>query len=141
MAFERVDVGGPKAPERSEPGLDFPERFRSDPVDAPLRVHSRLHKTGLSERPEMFGDRGLRHPQVVLDLAHRPLRGRQEAQDGPAVRFRDDAEGRFHTTYILGGLCACQAMYVVCLVELQIEQSHSAGRQAGRYSRTSRIRL
>ena len=43
MPFERVDVGGPKAPEGIEPGIDLHERFRPDPVDAPLCVYARLH--------------------------------------------------------------------------------------------------
>ena len=46
VAFERVDVGGPKAPEGSEPGVDLHERLGPDPVDAPLRIHSRFHEAG-----------------------------------------------------------------------------------------------
>jgi hypothetical protein len=104
VAFESVDVGGPKAPERSEPRVEFHERFRLDPVDPPLRVHSGLHKAGVSEHPEVLGDRRLWHSKLILDLAHGPLRGSKQAQDGPTVRFRDNAEGRFHYTsiYVLG---------------------------------------
>src|SRR5260221_3016707 len=111
VTFERVDVGRPEVPEGSKPGVDVHERFRSDPVDAPLRVHSRLYKAGLPEHPEVLGDRGLWHPKLVLDLADGPLRGRKEAQDGPTIWFRDDAEGRFHDTYIPDRLYACQAMH------------------------------
>ena len=63
----------------------------------------------------MLGDRGLRYPKSVLDLADGPLRGSKQAQDGPTVRFRDDAEGRFHYKYILVGLYTCQAMHAVYL--------------------------
>jgi hypothetical protein len=77
VAFERVDAGGPKAPEWSEPGLDLHERLSSDPVDAPLRVDSRLHEAGVSEHPEVLRDRRLRHPKFVFDVADGPLRGSQ----------------------------------------------------------------
>ena len=96
VAFERVDVGGPEAPEGRQPRVDFHERLGSDPVDAPLRVHARFHEAGVAQHAQVLGDRRLRHAKLLLDLADGPLRGGEQAQDGAAVRFRDDAEGRFH---------------------------------------------
>jgi len=50
MAFERINVGRPEAPERSEPGVDLHERLRPDPIDAPLAFDARLHEACLAQR-------------------------------------------------------------------------------------------
>src|SRR5262249_31142466 len=100
MAFERIKVGRPEAPERSEPGIDLHERLVPDPIDAPLGFDARLHESGLAQHAEVLGDRSLRHPQPALDLADGSLRRREQAEDGPAVRLRDDRERGFHVQYI-----------------------------------------
>jgi hypothetical protein len=46
MAFKRIHVGRPEAPEGSEPGIDLHERFRPDPIDAPLGFDARLDEAG-----------------------------------------------------------------------------------------------
>ena len=92
MAFERIDVGRPEAPERREPGVDLHERLGPDPIDAPLGFDARLHEAGLAQHAQVLGHRGLRHPQPALDFADGSLRRRQQAEDGPAVRLRDDRE-------------------------------------------------
>jgi len=69
VTFESVDVGGPQAPEGRQPFIDLHERLGPDPVEAPLRVHARLHEASISKHLEVFGDRRLRHPQLLLDLA------------------------------------------------------------------------
>jgi hypothetical protein len=68
------------------------ERFGPDPIDAPLGFDARLHKARLAQHAQVLGHRSLRHPQPTLDLADRLLRRRQQAEDGPAVRLRDDGE-------------------------------------------------
>ena len=70
MAFERINVGRPEAPERSEPGIDLHERLGPDPIDAPLGFDARLHEAGLTQHAEVLGHRSLRHPQPALDLAN-----------------------------------------------------------------------
>ena len=92
MTFERINVDGPETSERIEPGIDLHERLGPDLIDAPLRFDARLHEAGLAQHAEVLGDRGLGHPEAALDLADGLLRGRQQAEDGPAVRFRDDGE-------------------------------------------------
>jgi len=84
MAFERINVGRPEAPERSEPGIELHERLRPDPIDAPLGFDARLHEAGLAQHSEVLGHRSLRRPQPALDLADGSLRRRQQAEDGPA---------------------------------------------------------
>src|SRR5678816_2366135 len=101
VAFERVDVSVPEATERGKPGVDFRERLRSDSIDAALSVDSRLHKAGITQHSEVFGDRGLWHVKFSLYLADGSLRGSEEVQNGATVWFRDDAEGRFHVDIYL----------------------------------------
>jgi len=74
MAFERIHVHRPQAPERSEPGIELFERLGPDPIDAPLGLDARLHETGLAQYAEVLGHRRLRHPQPPLDLADGSLR-------------------------------------------------------------------
>src|SRR5262249_22466656 len=112
MALERVDMRGPEAAEPSEPFVNFHEGLRSNAVEASLRIDARLDESGLPKHAQMFGDRGLRHSKPLLDLLHGPLRGREQAQDGPTVRLGDDGEGGFHGTYILVSVYTCQAIFV-----------------------------
>ena len=92
LAFERIDVGRPEAPERRQPGVDLHERLGPEPIDAPLGFDARLHEAGLAQHAEVLGHRSLRHPQPALDLADGALRRRQQTEDGPAVRLREDRE-------------------------------------------------
>ena len=93
-----------------QPLVDFLEWLGSDAIHATLRIHARLHEAGLSEHAEMFRDRGLRHPKLVLDLADGSLGRGEETENGAAVRFGDDAKGRFHGSYIPSQVYTCQAM-------------------------------
>src|SRR5262245_29685845 len=111
MAFERIKVGRPEAPERSEPGIDLHERLGPDPIDAPLGFDARLHEASLAQHAEVLGDRSLRHPQPALDLADGSLRRRQQAEDGPTVWLRDDRERGFHGPYMLTHSYSCQVTY------------------------------
>jgi hypothetical protein len=48
MTFERIHVGRPEPPERSEPRVDLPEGLGPNPIDAPLGFDARLHEAGLA---------------------------------------------------------------------------------------------
>src|SRR5262249_31895527 len=76
------------------------ERLGPDSIDAPLGFDARLHEAGVAQDTEVLGHRSLRHPQPALDLADGSLRQRQQAEDGPAVRLRDDRERGLHVTYM-----------------------------------------
>jgi hypothetical protein len=73
MNLERVDVFRPELPERSQPGVNFLEGFSSYMVHSPLTVHARFHKASIAQHSQMLRDRRLRHPKLILDLAHGPL--------------------------------------------------------------------
>ena len=77
MTLERVDVRRPVAAERREPRIDLHERLGPDPVKTSLCIHARLHEAGLAQHAQVFGDRGLRQLQLLLDIAHGLLRRRR----------------------------------------------------------------
>jgi hypothetical protein len=92
VALERIDVGRPEAPERAQPGIDRHERLGPEAIDAPLGFDARLHEARLAQHAEVLGHRRLWHSQPALDLADGSLRRRQQAEDGPAARLRNDGE-------------------------------------------------
>jgi hypothetical protein len=92
VTLECVDVGRPEAAERSEPGVYLHEWRGPYTVETPLRINARLHKAGLTQYPQVFGDRGLRQSQLLLDIADGSLRGREQTQDGAAARLGNDGK-------------------------------------------------
>src|SRR5262249_570439 len=110
VAFESVEVCQPEVSEGSKPGVDFLERFRLDSVKASLRVDARLHKPGLTEHPQVLGDRRLRNSEGTFNLADDPLGRCKQAQDGAAVGLRDNGKGRFHNRYIPILVYTCEVM-------------------------------
>ena len=98
MAFESIHVSGPEPAERSEPGLDFPKRFRFQAVETALRVHRGFHEPGLAQNPQVLRNGRLRHAKLPLDLSHGQLLRDQKAQHRAAGRLRNDFEYGFHAT-------------------------------------------
>lgn len=70
MAFERIDVRGPKAPELSEPVIHFAKALGFQAVEAALCVNGGLDESGVTQHAKVFGDGGLRHPKLALDVSH-----------------------------------------------------------------------
>src|SRR6185437_1093691 len=111
VPFERIEVLGPQAAEGSQPRIHLHERLGPEPVHAPLRVRARLHESSLAEHPQVLRERGLRHLQLPFDLADGSLRGRQQGENGPAIRLSDDGKGRLHMMYIPIRAYTCQGIY------------------------------
>jgi hypothetical protein len=111
VSFESIDVSGPQAAERSEPGIQLPKRFWCKAVETALGIHGRLHETGVAQDPEVLGNGGLRHSELAFDLSDGLLRRDEEAQDGAAIGFGDDFEDGFHTLDILQCAYTCQGIY------------------------------
>ena len=76
--------------------------------DAPVTATAK--QSGFFQDPQVFRHRRLRHAKLTLDVADRPLRGRQQAEDGAAVRLRDDFEGRRHGLNMLYYVYTCQGI-------------------------------
>ncbi len=108
MAFERVDVSGPEAAERGEPGIDLLERLRAQAIETALGVDGRFNETGFAQDAQVPGNGGLRQAEAALDLTHRLLGRDEQIQDGAAVRLGDDFEHRLHSCYIRHCAYTCQ---------------------------------
>ncbi len=54
VPFESIDVSGPEPAELSQPGIDLPKWFRSQPVETALRVHLGLHKPGVAQHSQVL---------------------------------------------------------------------------------------
>ena len=85
VVFELVEVRGPEAAEGLEPRVDFLEGLGAETVEAALRVDGGFDEAGVAQDAEVLGDLGLRHAALALDLAHRLLRGDEQAEYGAAV--------------------------------------------------------
>src|SRR5436190_1126036 len=64
-------VRRPKLPKRSQPGIDFPKRLGSQPVETALCVHGGFHEAALSQHSQVLRYGRLRHTKSTLDLANR----------------------------------------------------------------------
>ena len=71
VAFESIDVHGPKPAELSQPGIDLLKWFWSQPVETALCVDRGFHESGLAQHAQVLGDSRLRHAKLALDLSHR----------------------------------------------------------------------
>jgi len=54
VAFESIHVIGPEPAELGQPGIEFLEWFRFEPVEAALSVHHGLHETGLAQHSQVL---------------------------------------------------------------------------------------
>jgi hypothetical protein len=54
VAFESIQVSGPKPAERSQPGIDRLKWFRFQPVETALCVHRGFHETGLAQYSQVL---------------------------------------------------------------------------------------
>jgi hypothetical protein len=73
VAFKSIQVSGPEAAERSQPGIHLLQWFRFQPVETALCVHGGFHETGLSQHSQVLGHGRLRQTKLTLDLSHRLL--------------------------------------------------------------------
>lgn len=54
MAFESINVSGPEPAEGSQPGIDLPKWFRSQPVETALCVHRGFYETGFAQHSQVL---------------------------------------------------------------------------------------
>ena len=69
VAFESIDMSGPKPSELIQPGIDLSKWFRFQPVKTALCIHCGFNESGLAQHAQVLGDHRLWHPQLTLDLA------------------------------------------------------------------------
>ena len=112
MAFESVDVCGPKLTEGRKPLIDLLKLFGFQPVDAALSVHRGFHDAGLAQHTQMFGDSRLRQTELSLDISDGLFGGDEETQYRAAVRLRDDLEYRSHAPNMPHKAYTSQGIYI-----------------------------
>ena len=130
MAFERINVSGPESTKRRQPGVDFFEWFRLQPVETALCVDRGFDETGLAQHAQVFRHRRLRHRQLIFDVPDRLFGRDEETQDRAAARLGNDVEDGFHSLDIPHRAYACQCIYTNrnanrrrCLKKPSIEQA------------------
>ena len=69
VPFEGIDVGGPEATERSQPGIHLLKWFRFQAIETALCVHRGLHEPALAQHTQVLGDGRLRQVELTLELS------------------------------------------------------------------------
>ena len=54
VAFERINVSGPEPAELSQPGVNFLQWSRLQPVEAALRIYRGFYEAGVSQHSQML---------------------------------------------------------------------------------------
>src|SRR5713226_9106455 len=85
--LQAVQADVPRPAIRRQPGVEFAQRLRPEPVQPPLLVHPGLDQPGLAEHPQVLGDRGLAHRQRVDEFPDRPLAVPDEVEEPPPPRL------------------------------------------------------
>ena len=93
VTFESIYVSGPEPTELSQPGIDLLKSLGPQPVETALCVHCGLHETGLPKHSQVLGNRGLRQPQLLFNVAYGSFGGREQTQDGAAAWLGNDGKG------------------------------------------------
>ena len=75
-----------------EPGVELAQRFRSQAVEAALRVPADLDEAGVAEHLEVAGHAGLVHADLLDQLGHRPLPHPHRIEDPPPGGLGDHVE-------------------------------------------------
>jgi hypothetical protein len=81
VAFEGVETVGPLPPVGLERGIDLRQRLGAHRYHRRLAAHR--HQTGVAQHPQVLRDPGLAEPEVVDQVADRPLPRMQQIEDPP----------------------------------------------------------
>jgi hypothetical protein len=73
VALESIHVRVPEPTERTQPAIQLPKWFGSQPVETPLCVNGGFHETGVAEHSQVLGHGRLGHTKSTLDLSNRLL--------------------------------------------------------------------
>jgi hypothetical protein len=94
VPLERIK---PRRPLRSiglQPRVELHEGFRTKPVEAPLSIPPDLHQPGVAQHLEVTRHTWLMHPDLLDQLADRPLAVSDGIKDSPSCRISDHLEDR-----------------------------------------------
>src|SRR5215208_8021062 len=108
MDLQGVQPPRPETAVGRQPGIDFRQPLRPQPVAPMLFVDPRGHQVRLPQHAQVLGDSGLTHREALDQLTDGALTLAQLVQNAAAVRFGQDSEGRLHGINIPNWLYACQ---------------------------------
>src|SRR5215213_8140917 len=110
MGLQGIQPLRPEATVGRQPGIDFRQPRRPQPVAAMLPVDPRGHQVRLPQHAQMLGDGWLTEREALDQFADAALTLAQLVQNAAAVRFGEDGEGRLHAQSMPVRLYACQGM-------------------------------
>ena len=96
MTLERIHVTRPEPAKLNEPLIHFLKRFRLQPIESALGVHSGFDEACIPQHSQVLGDCRLGHAKSALDRSNRLLGRSKEAQYRAAVRLRKYFERSLH---------------------------------------------
>jgi hypothetical protein len=116
VIFESVEMGRPELAIGGEPFIEVFERFRSNAVQAALRIRARLDEPRVLENAEVLGHSRLAEADAVDEFADRPLAVAEQIEDLKPPRLGQDLERRegTHPLSITVWLYACQGIKDQC---------------------------
>src|SRR5215211_5208630 len=108
MDLQGVQPPRPETAVGRQPGIDFRQPLRPQPVAAMLLVDPRGHQVRIPQHAQMLGDGWLTQRKALDQLVDAAFTLAQLVQNAAAVRLGEDGEGRLHTASMPDRLYACQ---------------------------------
>jgi hypothetical protein len=96
VAFEVVEARFPQFSVRPQPLVEGAQRFRANPIQAPLGIRSDFHEPRLPENAQVFGDGGLAQAERGNQVADGALVGPHEIENPAPVRFGEYLKTNIH---------------------------------------------
>jgi hypothetical protein len=113
VPLERIKPRCPLRSIRLEPGVELHQRLRTEPVQPPLSIPPDLHQPGVAQHFEVTRHTWLMHPDLLDQLADRPLAAADGIKDPSSCRFGDHLENSDlyrHTMSIWLNIYMCNRM-------------------------------
>ncbi len=104
MPAESIQSIRPLSAVRLQPLIEVAERLTANAVETPLRVRPHRDESSVSQHPEVPGDTGLTHFELVDQLADGAFADADGIQNLASIRLRDRLEysRRQHVPRITG---------------------------------------
>ena len=96
--FQIAETGGPEDAVMLDPGIDRPQRFGIELVDAVTALAMLAHQVRAAEQAEMFGDGGTGNGKGAGDLPGGLAATAKKVEDGPAGRIGEGLKGDFRVS-------------------------------------------
>jgi hypothetical protein len=110
MLFQAVKPGRPELAVRGQPRVEIGQRLGAYPVEAALRIDARLDQSGVTQDPQVLGNRRLAEAETLHEFADRSLAVSQQLEDLEPARLGEHLERwkRLHYLSMPITLYTCQ---------------------------------